>query len=118
MANAGHFEYVPVDDFLLLELAFLTIAHKVTRSLSLSVRNISIGDVSATWTKVQQHRQLSNVAIDYALLVDVSSSMNDMLRPQCFAGHDLRMINGQYRENRWFCDICGRDGPSLVSFFF
>src|ERR1043166_921906 len=117
MADAGKFDYVPVKDFLLLELAFLTIATKVTKSLSLAVSNISIGDVSATWAEVQQHRQLSNVAIDYALMVDVSSSMNDMLRPQCFAGHDLRMLNGEYRENQnqWFCDICGKDGLSLVS---
>src|SRR5436305_6073450 len=118
MASAGRFDYVPVEDFHLLELAFLTIAHKVTKSLSLSVNNISIGDISASWAEVQQHRQLSNVAIDYALLIDVSASMNDMLRPQCFAGHDLRMVNGEYRSTgQWFCDVCGKDGPSLVSFF-
>ncbi|CAG8654705.1 11349_t:CDS:2 [Funneliformis caledonium] len=112
MARVGYFDYIPVDDFLLLELAFLNIAYKVTKSLSLSLNNLAIGDISATWAEVQQHRQLSNVAIDYALLVDVSSSMNDMLRPQCFAGHDLRMVNGEYRENLWFCDVCGKDGPS------
>ena len=117
MASAGYFDYIPVDDFLLLEFAFLTIAYKVTKSLSLSVNNLSIGDVSATWAEVQQHRQLSNVAIDYALLVDVSASMNDMLRPQCFEGHDLRMVKGEYRESQWFCDVCGKDGPSMVSLF-
>jgi hypothetical protein len=118
MASAGGFDYIPVEDFLLLEFAFLTIAHKITKSLSLSIGNISVGDISASWAEVQQHRQLSNVAIDYALMVDVSSSMNDMLRPQCFEGHDLRMVNGEYREGQWFCDVCGKDGPSLVSNFF
>ena len=117
MANDGRFEYIPVEDFLLLELAFLSIAHKVTQSLSLSITNLAVGNVSASWAEVQEHRQLSNVAIDYALLIDVSASMSDILRPQCFEGHELRMVRGEYREHQWFCDVCGRVGPTMVRFF-
>ena len=52
MANTGKFNYVPVKDFLLLELAFLTIATKDTKSFSLAFSNISISDVFATWAEV------------------------------------------------------------------
>jgi hypothetical protein len=76
MASIGKFFYIPVKDFFLLELIFLTIANKITTSLSLSLGNVTVGDQSASWAEVQRHRNLSEVAIDYALLIDVSASMS------------------------------------------
>jgi ribosomal protein L31 len=35
-----------------------------------------------------------------------------VLRPKCFAGHDLRMANEEYRQ--WFCDVCGKNHSNLV----
>jgi len=77
MAKAGNFDYIPAKNFPLLEIIFLSLAHKVTTSLSLSVGNIAIGNVSASWAEIQRSRQLSSVAIDYALLIDISASMGD-----------------------------------------
>ncbi|PKY14500.1 hypothetical protein RhiirB3_519664 [Rhizophagus irregularis] len=76
MASAGNFIYIHAKDFFLLELIFLKIANKITTSLSLSLGNLTVGDHSASWAEVQRHRNLSKVAIDYALLIDVSASMN------------------------------------------
>ncbi|CAB4396142.1 unnamed protein product [Rhizophagus irregularis] len=115
MASIGNFIYFPVKDFYLLELVFLTIAHEITTSLSLSVGNISVGNYSASWAEVQRHRNLCQVAIDYALLIDVSASMNSVIRPpppQCFEGHDLKK---KYYEGCWYCDVCGKDSNSTVS---
>ena len=113
MANVGRFDYIHVKDFLLLEVALITLAHKVTTSLSLSVNALSVGNVSASWAKIQEHRKLSNVAIDYGLLIDMSASMNEISsRAQCFEGHDLR----KYRLGPWICDVCGKNGPTEVGF--
>ncbi|CAG8516800.1 22016_t:CDS:2 [Gigaspora margarita] len=115
MADAGNFIYFPVKDFFLLELVFMTIAHKITTSLSLSLGSLSVGEYSASWAEVQRHRNLSQVAIDYALLIDVSSSMNSIIRPpapQCFAGHDLKQ---KYQKGEWWCDVCGKDGLTTNS---
>ncbi|RGB41149.1 TLD-domain-containing protein [Rhizophagus diaphanus] len=76
MASAGKFIYIHAKDFFLLELIFLKIANKITTSLSLSLGNLTVGDHSASWAEVQRHRNLSKVAMDYALLIDVSASMN------------------------------------------
>ncbi|CAG8505445.1 3073_t:CDS:2 [Diversispora eburnea] len=115
MAKKGNFTYVPVKDFYLLEFVFMTLALKVTNSLSLSVNSLAVNNVSATWAEVQQHRRLSNVAIDYALLIDISYSMNDRIRgpppPKCFAGHDLK----EAYSRDWYCDICGKEGQSPTS---
>ncbi|RGB34715.1 hypothetical protein C1646_668313 [Rhizophagus diaphanus] len=115
MASIGNFIYFPVKEFYLLELVFLTIAHKITTSLSLSVGNLSVGNYSASWAEVQRHRNLCQVAIDYALLIDVSASMNSIIRPpppQCFEGHDLKK---KYHRGDWYCDVCGKDSNSTVS---
>jgi len=112
MADVGRFDYIHVKDFLLLEVALITLAHKVTTSLSLSVNALSVGNVSASWAEIQQHRKLSNVAIDYALLIDMSTSMNEISsRAQCFEGHELR----KYRLGEWICDVCGKNGPTTMS---
>jgi len=114
MANIGSFDYIHVKDFLLLEVALITLAHKVTTSLSLSVNALSVGNVSASWAEIQQHRRLSNVAIDYGLLIDLSTSMNEISsRAQCFKGHELR----KYRLGQWFCDVCGKNSSTTVGFF-
>ncbi|RIA96760.1 hypothetical protein C1645_814955 [Glomus cerebriforme] len=115
MSTAGNFIYFPVKDFYLLELVFLTIAHKITTSLSLSLGNLSVGNYSASWAEIQRHRNLSQVAIDYALLIDVSGSMNSIISPpppQCFAGHDLKK---KQRRDEWWCDVCGKDGLTSSS---
>jgi hypothetical protein len=80
MASIGNFTYFHIRDFFLLKFIFLTIANKITTSLSLSVGNLTFGDHSASWAEVQRRRSLSEVAIDYALLIDVSISMNDRVR--------------------------------------
>jgi hypothetical protein len=116
MARIGNFIYFPVKDFYLLELVFLTIAHKVTTSLSLSVGNLTVGNASASWAEVQRRRNLCQVAIDYGLLIDVSASMNSVISPpppQCFEGHDLK--KKQHKGN-WFCDVCGKDSNTTVTF--
>lgn len=108
MSRTGKFDFISINNILLLESAFLTIAHKVAKSFS---GNITTDD-DASWARVQRSRQRSNVVIDYVLLIDVSASMNDVLRPQCFAGHDLRMANEEYR--RWLCDVCGKYRSNMV----
>ncbi len=117
MADKGNFTYIPVKYFSLLEYAFLTLAYEVSTSISLSVNKLSVGNVSASWTEVQRNRELSRVAIDYALLIDVSGSMNVNIPPpppKCFSGHDLERGN---RQGDWWCDICGKDGQTLVSVY-
>ncbi|CAG8677499.1 35_t:CDS:2, partial [Ambispora leptoticha] len=115
MANEGKFTYVPVKDFYLLEFVFMTLALQVTNSISVSLNSLAINNVSATWAQVQQHRQLSNVALDYALLIDVSASMSDRIRgpppPKCFEGHDLK--EAYLRD--WYCDVCGINGKTSTS---
>ncbi|CAG8762311.1 1106_t:CDS:2, partial [Acaulospora morrowiae] len=109
MATTGNFIYIPVKEFYLLEFAFLTLAYQVTTSLSLSLGSLSVGNLSASWAEVQRHRELSKVAIDYALLIDVSASMNSKISPpppQCFAGHDMK--SKSYGD--WWCGVCGKDG--------
>ncbi|CAG8596045.1 9746_t:CDS:1, partial [Scutellospora calospora] len=57
----------------------------------------------------RSQRGLNKVAIDYALVIDVSASMNAKIRPplpKCFAGHDLKE---KYRSEGWWCDVCGED---------
>ncbi|CAG8584423.1 173_t:CDS:2 [Acaulospora morrowiae] len=115
MASKGNFIYIPVKYFSLLEYAFLTLAYQVSTSLSLSVSELSVGNISATWTEVQRNRELSRVAIDYALLIDVSGSMNVNTPPpppKCFAGHDLEE---ERHGGDWWCDICGEDGETTIS---
>lgn len=117
MAEDGNFTYVPVKDFYLLEFVFLTLALKVTNSLSLSVNQLAVNNVTATWAEVRQQRHLSNVALDYALLIDISYSMSDRITgpaPKCFAGHDLKK---EYLLE-WNCDICGKDFQGSVSLLF
>ncbi|CAG8447587.1 8040_t:CDS:2 [Ambispora gerdemannii] len=115
MSRVGKFTYIPVKDFYLLELAFLTIALEITTSHVLSINQFSINNVSASWAEVQQRRELSDVAIDYTLLIDVSGSMTLTLRdplPLCFAGHELKESN---RARQWFCDVCGKEGTTSRS---
>ncbi|CAG8645733.1 13877_t:CDS:2 [Cetraspora pellucida] len=118
MAEIGNFIYIPVKDFYVLEFAFLMIAYKVTTSKSLSLMNLSIGDISTSWAEIRNHRELSNVAIDYALLIDVSGSMNVNILPplpKCFAGHDLKE---KFHIGNWWCDVCGEDGQASTSKYY
>ncbi|CAJ0746173.1 5199_t:CDS:2 [Entrophospora sp. SA101] len=113
IASSGKFTYIPVKDFYLLEFAFLTIAMEITTSNVLSIKQLSVSNVSATWAEVQQRRELSDVAIDYTLLIDVSASMTLTLQdplPLCFAGHELK----ESGIRQWFCDVCGKNGTTLV----
>lgn len=93
MSDAGGFDYIPVKEFALLELIFLTLAHKVTTSLSLSLGSLSIGNTTASWAGIQRERELSNVAIDYALVIDVSASMSDRASRPAPAPTPQRYLN-------------------------
>ncbi|CAG8585945.1 12858_t:CDS:2 [Acaulospora morrowiae] len=114
-AEKGGFTYIPVKDFHLLEYVFILLALKITNSFNVSTGEISFDDVTLGWAQVQRQRQLRPVAIDYALLIDVSGSMSDRIYgpppAKCFAGHDLKTA---YSYN-WYCDICGKDGDSSVN---
>ncbi|CAJ0762357.1 2972_t:CDS:2, partial [Entrophospora sp. SA101] len=117
IASSGKFTYIPVKDFYLLEFAFLTIAMEITTSNVLSIKQLSVSNVSATWAEVQQRRELSDVAIDYTLLIDVSGSMTLTLQdplPLCFAGHELK----ESGIRQWFCDVCGKNGTTLKSKYY
>ncbi|RHZ89845.1 hypothetical protein Glove_9g152 [Diversispora epigaea] len=118
MAERGNFTYIPVKDFYLLEYAFMLLALKVTNSLNVSIRDFSINDASVTWAEVQKQRQISQVAIDYALLIDVSGSMSDRIYgpppPKCFAGHDLK----EKHLYNWYCDVCGENGQSSICKYY
>nr|CAG8562387.1 14909_t:CDS:2 [Entrophospora candida] len=117
IASSGKFTYIPVKDFYLLEFAFLTIAMEITTSNVLSIKQLSVSNVSATWAEVQQRRELSDVAIDYTLLIDVSASMTLTLQdplPLCFAGHELK----ESGIRQWFCDVCGKNGTTLKSKYY
>ncbi|CAG8773344.1 3666_t:CDS:2 [Gigaspora margarita] len=118
MADIGNFIYIPVKDFYVLEFAFLMIAYKITTSRTLSLTSLSIGDVSASWAEIRSQRELSNVAIDYALLIDVSGSMNVNIlppAPKCFVGHDLKE---KFHIGNWWCDVCGEDGKTSKSKYY
>ena len=98
---------IRVKNLFLLELALLSIATKIIKAFS---GNSAIG-TSASWPEIQQR----NDGIDYVLMVRISSAMYDILRPQCFEGHDLTMVD---HKSRWFCNVCGINSSSMVSFFF
>jgi hypothetical protein len=113
MASKGKFTYIPVKDFYLLEYIFILLALKVTESVNVATTAVSIDNMTVGWAQVQRQRKLSQVAIDYALLIDISASMSDKISgpppPKCFAGHDLKQA---YSRN-WYCDVCGKDGSSV-----
>ena len=72
LGNTGRFPAMTIAAFPLLERLFLEIALKV--STQLVGRRINIGNLS--WAEVARIRQTSHVPIDYAFLIDRSTSMN------------------------------------------
>ena len=115
MANNGNLNTSMLNIFFCLRLAFLAIAAKATKSLSFSVSDNSIGNVSATWTEVQQLRLISDVTIDYAWYITIHECHVMIL---IFAGYDLSMVSGDIVKATGFCDACGEYGPSMVKFIF
>ena len=72
LADNGGFNAITIEAFPLLEAIFLEIALNVSTTLTRT--QINVGNLS--WEEVSRVRQLSNVPIDYAFLIDRSGSMS------------------------------------------
>jgi hypothetical protein len=72
MADAGNFLAMTIRAFPLLEAIFLRIAINV--SSQLVGRRIEVGNLS--WEEVAHLRRVSQIALDYAFLIDRSGSMS------------------------------------------
>ncbi len=73
IGNHGNFLAITIDAYSLLELVFLEIALQVTTHIAgyqVNIENLS-------WEDVSRLRQVSQVAFDYAFLIDRSGSMSE-----------------------------------------
>jgi hypothetical protein len=73
MGDQGNFPAITIGAFPLLERLFLRIALQVTTE----IEGIQIDIGNLTWREVSQIRRVSQVAFDYAFLIDRSGSMSD-----------------------------------------
>ncbi len=73
MGNYGNFLAITIEAFPLLEMVFLEIAVEV--STRIAGYQVSAGNL--TWGEVARIREVTQVAFDYAFLIDRSGSMNE-----------------------------------------
>ena len=73
LGNHGNFLAITIEAFPLLEMVFLEIALKVTTQIA--GYQVNVGNLS--WGEIARIRQVSQVAFDYAFLIDRSGSMSE-----------------------------------------
>lgn len=73
LGNYGNFLAITIEAFPLLEMVFLEIALQVTTQIA--GYQVNVGNLS--WGEIARIRQVSQVAFDYAFLIDRSGSMGE-----------------------------------------
>ncbi|KAJ3127230.1 hypothetical protein HK098_006595 [Nowakowskiella sp. JEL0407] len=102
LKSTGKFAYLHVDNFSSLPTVLALLALKIQEQTQAMI----ISNGSSAILAAQRSRRLGKIPVDYTLLIDISSSMQERaIDTRCPKNHKLVMRNN---ATNWDCGVCGK----------